>query len=114
MYSSGSPEVGSSTSESRTEFLDKLQRVRSAIPSTVVSQPILSSVGGSTITVGNWALSCQLENQLSIVNTDGQQTTILKEELPGFLFESNRGTKHTFTAETSLGIKFVLYVFVLV
>ena len=23
--------------------------------------------------------------------------------MPGFLFESNRGTKHTFTAETSLG-----------
>ena len=27
----------------------------------------------------------------------------MKEDLPGFLFESNRGTKHTFTAETSLG-----------
>ncbi|XP_047133370.1 E3 ubiquitin-protein ligase HECTD1 isoform X2 [Hydra vulgaris] len=106
MYSSGSPEVGSSTSESRTEFLDKLQKVRSAIPSTVVSQPILSKVGVPAITVGNWTLSCQVENQLSIVNTDGQQTTILKEDLPGFLFESNRGTKHTFTAETSLGPDF--------
>ena len=26
--------------------------------------------------------------------------------LPGFLFESNRGTKHSFTAETSLGPEF--------
>ena len=32
--------------------------------------------------------------------------TTLKEDLPGFLFESNRGTKHSFTAETSLGPEF--------
>ena len=31
------------------------------------------------------------------------QSTILKEDFPGFLFESNRGTKHSFKAETSLG-----------
>ena len=35
-----------------------------------------------------------------------QQCTILKEDLAGFVFESNRGTKHTFTAETSLGPEF--------
>lgn len=35
-----------------------------------------------------------------------QQATILKEELAGFVFESNRGTKHSFTAETSLGPEF--------
>ena len=35
-----------------------------------------------------------------------KQATILKEDLPGFLFESNRGTRHTFTAETSLGPEF--------
>lgn len=34
------------------------------------------------------------------------QATILKEDLPGFIFESNRGTKHSFTAETSLGPEF--------
>lgn len=57
-----------------------------------------------TITVGNWNLSCKKEGELTIVNSDGQQqATILKEDLPGFLFESNRGTRHTFTAETSLG-----------
>ena len=104
MYSSGSPEGGSSSSESRTEFLDKLQRARSTVSSGSVSQPILSSgKPGSRITVGNWTLTCRQENQLVVVNTDGQQATILKEDLPGFLFESNRGTKHTFTAETSLG-----------
>lgn len=35
-----------------------------------------------------------------------QQATILKEDLAGFIFESNRGTKHSFTAETSLGPEF--------
>jgi E3 ubiquitin-protein ligase HECTD1 len=35
-----------------------------------------------------------------------QQCTILKDELNGFIFESNRGTKHSFTAETSLGPEF--------
>ena len=35
-----------------------------------------------------------------------QQATVLKEDLPGFIFESNRGTKHSFTAETSLGPEF--------
>ena len=35
-----------------------------------------------------------------------QQCTILKEDLPGFVFESNRGTKHSFTAETLLGPEF--------
>jgi E3 ubiquitin-protein ligase HECTD1 len=106
MYSSGSPEGGSGSSESRTEFLDKLQRARSAVPSGSISRPILSTLGSEAITVGNWTLSIRSENQLSIVNTDGQQATILKEDLPGFLFESNRGTKHTFTAETSLGPDF--------
>ena len=35
-----------------------------------------------------------------------QQATVLREDLPGFVFESNRATKHTFTAETSLGADF--------
>lgn len=57
--------------------------------------------------VGNWAMACKKEGELSIHNTDGQQqTTILKDDLPGFLFESNRGTRHSFTAETTLGPEF--------
>lgn len=30
----------------------------------------------------------------------------MREDLPGFIFESNRNTKHSFTAETSLGPEF--------
>lgn len=47
---------------------------------------------------------CYRERELQIHNSDGQQqATLLREDLPGFIFESNRGTKHSFTAETSLG-----------
>uniref|UniRef100_A0A1A8MY49 E3 ubiquitin-protein ligase n=1 Tax=Nothobranchius pienaari TaxID=704102 RepID=A0A1A8MY49_9TELE len=107
MYSSGSPEGGSDSSESRSEFLEKLQRARSQVKPVTTSQPILSIVGPIKLTVGNWSLTCLKDGEIAIHNSDGQQATILKEDLPGFVFESNRGTKHSFTAETSLGSEFV-------
>lgn len=103
MYSSGSPEGGSDSSESRSEFLEKLQRARSQVKPATSSQPILTAPGQTKLTVGNWSLTCLKEGEIAIHNSDGQQATILKEDLPGFVFESNRGTKHSFTAETSLG-----------
>ncbi|XP_034174379.1 ubiquitin fusion-degradation 4-like isoform X7 [Osmia lignaria lignaria] len=120
MYSSGSPEGGTDTSgkgrntesltteENRGEFLEKLQRARSQVKPNSVSQPVLSRPGTTRLVVGNWALSSRKESELCIHNSDGQQqATILREDLPGFIFESNRGTKHSFTAETSLGPEFV-------
>ncbi|XP_050562022.1 E3 ubiquitin-protein ligase Ufd4 isoform X2 [Spodoptera frugiperda] len=103
MYSSGSPEHQTDNTENRGEFIDKLQRARASVKNTV-PQPILSKPGPSKLIIGNWSLSCKKEKELQIHNTDGQQqTTILREDLPGFIFESNRGTKHSFTAETFLG-----------
>ncbi|XP_076672486.1 ubiquitin fusion-degradation 4-like isoform X5 [Andrena cerasifolii] len=107
MYSSGSPEGGPDTSENRGEFLEKLQRARSQVKPNSASQPVLSRPGTTRLVVGNWALSSRKESELCIHNSDGQQqATILREDLPGFIFESNRGTKHSFTAETSLGPEF--------
>ncbi|XP_053980015.1 E3 ubiquitin-protein ligase HECTD1 isoform X7 [Hylaeus volcanicus] len=107
MYSSGSPEGGTDTSENRGEFLEKLQIARSQVKPNSASQPVLSRPGATRLVVGNWALSSRKENELCIHNSDGlQQATILREDLPGFIFESNRGTKHSFTAETSLGPEF--------
>ncbi|XP_065332241.1 E3 ubiquitin-protein ligase HECTD1 isoform X2 [Cloeon dipterum] len=108
MYSSGSPEGGTDTTESRGEFSEKLQRARSQVKPNTPSQPILSKVGSARLVVGNWALSCRKDGELHIHNSDGQQqqATILREDLPGFIFESNRGTKHSFIAETSLGPEF--------
>ncbi|ODM98949.1 E3 ubiquitin-protein ligase HECTD1 [Orchesella cincta] len=98
---------GTDSTESRGEFIEKLQRAKSGLRPGVQSQPILSSVASAQIKVGNWALSCKKEGELGIHNTDGQQqTTILKDDLAGFLFESNRGTRHSFTAETTLGPEF--------
>lgn len=69
------------------------------------SQPILTKSGPMRLVVGNWSLTSRKDGELHIHNSDGQQqATILREDLPGFIFESNRGTKHSFTAETSLGM----------
>ncbi|KZC09014.1 E3 ubiquitin-protein ligase HECTD1, partial [Dufourea novaeangliae] len=119
MYSSGSPEGGTDTSgkgrntephsteENRGEFLEKLQRARSQVKPNSVSQPVLSRPGTTRLVVGNWALSSRKESELCINNSEGlPQLTTLREDLPGFIFESNRGTKHSFTAETSLGPEF--------
>nr|CAD7405775.1 unnamed protein product [Timema poppensis] len=107
MYSSGSPEGGTDSSENRGEFLEKLQRARAQVKPNTASQPVLSRPGPTRLVVGNWALMSRKEGELHIHNSDGQQqATILREDLPGFIFESNRGTKHSFTAETSLGPEF--------
>lgn len=92
--------------ESRGEFLEKLQRARGQVKLGVASRPILSSPGPTKMVIGNWSVSCVKEKEVIIHNSDGQQATILREDLAGFIFESNRGTKHTFTAETSLGPEF--------
>lgn len=92
--------------ENRGEFLEKLQRARAAVRQGTVSQPILTLPGALRIVVGNWVLQSQREQHLHIHNSEGHQVTILQDDLTGFIFESNRGTKHTFTAETTLGPDF--------
>lgn len=72
MYSSGSPEGGSDSSENRGEFLEKLQRAKSQIKPGVPSQPIMSAVSASRIVVGNWTITCKKEGELQIQNSDGQ------------------------------------------
>ena len=87
--------------------MEKLSRAKCGVSSSTPSLPILSAPSPHTITVGNWALQCKTDGELHIQNSDGQQqATILREDLPGFIFESNRNTKHSFTAETSLGPEF--------
>ncbi|XKL65492.1 hypothetical protein PGB90_008912 [Kerria lacca] len=106
MYSSGSPEGGTDSTENRGEFIEKLQKVRSMINHSAHPQPILSHTGSTRLVVGNWSLLSRKEGEITIHNTDGKQVTTLREDFPGFTFESNRGTKHTFSAETSMGMEF--------
>jgi len=58
--------------ESRTEFLEKLEKARSSVASTT-PQKILSKPGSTAITVGNWCLISKKEGEMRIINTDGQQ-----------------------------------------
>ena len=77
MYSSGSPEGGSDSSENRGEFLEKLQRARGAVrPATNTNPLFTKTTEDLVITVGNWNLSCKKDGELSIVNSDGQQQVI--------------------------------------
>ena len=108
MYSSGSPEGTTDSTENRGEFLEKLLRAKSQVKPGTPSQALFGSSNQSTkLSIGNWSLSSRKEGELTINNSDGaQQSTVLKEDFNGFIFESNRGTKHSFTAETSLGPEF--------
>lgn len=60
------------TLENRGEFLEKLQRARTAVRQGT-SSPILSSPGPLRIVVGNWVLNSQKENHLHINNSEGHQ-----------------------------------------
>ncbi|ESO05310.1 hypothetical protein HELRODRAFT_111260 [Helobdella robusta] len=106
MYSSGSPEGGTDSSENRGEFLEKLQKVRNQVKASIPVQSIFATTDASALVVGNWTFVCKNDNELHIQNSDGQQTTILKEDQTGFIFESNRGTKHPFISAISLGPEF--------
>uniref|UniRef100_H2XKE2 E3 ubiquitin-protein ligase n=1 Tax=Ciona intestinalis TaxID=7719 RepID=H2XKE2_CIOIN len=107
MYSSGSPEGGTDSSESRSEFLEKLQRAFMEASTGEVMLPVLSKPDSVRITAGNWTIVSNKEDELLITNSDGQQATILKKEMSGFLFESNRGTRHAFTPESLLSMDFL-------
>ena len=113
--------------------MEKLQRVRNQIKAGTPSQPILresvqqnlsSATGHSPVSATTSCTSrtatanrlvaflhkqcCPLvlKTTTDIVCIFQQQSTVLKEDLPGFIFESNRGTKHSFSAETALGPEF--------
>ncbi|KHN87505.1 E3 ubiquitin-protein ligase HECTD1 [Toxocara canis] len=108
-FSSGSPESGSDSAESRGEFVDKLTKARSAVPQGSALNSIFTLPNSTrSIDVGNWVLASPKVGELTVTNRDGnQQRMLIVEDLPGFIFESNRQTKHCFQAESTLGLDFV-------
>ena len=76
MYSSGSPEGGSDSSENRGEFLEKLQRAKGLVKPGTPSQPIMSHPSAARIVVGNWAITCKKEGEVQIHNSDGQHVSL--------------------------------------
>lgn len=77
MYSSGSPEGGSDSTENRGEFLEKLQRAKSLVKPGSPSQPIMSHPSAARIVVGNWAITCKKEGEVQIHNSDGQHVSFI-------------------------------------
>lgn len=76
MYSSGSPEGGSDSSENRGEFLEKLQRAKSQIKQGTSSQPMLSQPSSTRLVVGNWSMMCKKDGEIQIHNSDGQHVSM--------------------------------------
>lgn len=76
MYSSGSPEGGSDSSENRGEFLEKLQRAKSQIKQGTPSQPMLSHPSSTRLVVGNWSMMCKKDGEVQIHNSDGQHVSM--------------------------------------
>ncbi|QQP50878.1 Hect E3 ubiquitin ligase [Caligus rogercresseyi] len=96
MYSSGSPEGGPDATENRGEFLEKLQRAKASVKVNTPHKLFSKPAEDFSIEVGNWCLCSKKEGELHIINSEGmQQATILREDYPGFLFES--------TGEQSIG-----------
>uniref|UniRef100_H2Z0Z7 E3 ubiquitin-protein ligase n=1 Tax=Ciona savignyi TaxID=51511 RepID=H2Z0Z7_CIOSA len=96
--------------ESRSEFLDKLQRSfmeASTTEGLASNLPRCSRKPGSLKLAAGNCVTHSKEDELLVTNTDGQQATILKKDLSGFLFESNRGTRHAFTPESLLSMDFL-------
>lgn len=107
MYSSGSPESGSDNADNRAEFTEKLQRARLIVKTGTPTSPILSVNGPKAVAIGAWVLISPNAGELHIRNVECTvQRTILREGGTGFVFESNRDTRHTFSAETTLGPEF--------
>ncbi|CAM4755870.1 unnamed protein product [Rotaria magnacalcarata] len=108
MYSSGSPETNIDTDENRHEFIEKFRRLKQDVlegveqekddekQNVIIARTIFTSDATSekTITIGNWILRCDGPTQLRIHNIEGEQVTILEHGERGFIFESNRRTRH--------------------
>lgn len=114
MYSSGSPESGADNAETRAEFLNKLQKAKSSVPSGSQAKTIFSTPHPTKkIQSGNWLIGSDSSEQLVIVNKEGnQQKLLIKEDLPGFIFESSKHNRHCFMAESTLGMSFVISRFI--
>ncbi|CAF3339147.1 unnamed protein product [Rotaria socialis] len=120
MYSSGSPETNIDTDENRHEFIEKFQRLKQEVleggeqekdkekQNVIIARTIFTSdtTSEKIITIGNWTLQCDGPTQLRIHNIEGEQVTILEHGETGFIFESNRRTRHKHKADTPLNNEF--------
>lgn len=105
MYSNGNPQVGGDDSVSRAEFVAKFLRAKNCIPTGIQTRTIFTNPHASRkIDSGNWQIGCIESGQLIITNQEGgEQRLIIKEDLPGFVFETTKSNAQCFSAESTLG-----------
>ncbi|KAK0408812.1 hypothetical protein QR680_004174 [Steinernema hermaphroditum] len=108
MYSSGSLQSGAEKSDTYTEFKDKFHKSKMDLEADFTVFPIFNVPSvEKKIESGNWMVQSAEHNELSITNKDGQQQRIvLKNDIPGFVFESSRSVRQSIIAEITLGPEF--------
>ena len=103
MYSSGSQEDGSDSSENRGEVLERLQRARACVKHSARStDPFKEGLSEATIVVGNRSLSCSKPRELNTVNSNGPQQSATRRTFPG------SSSSQTGTPSTVLQLKHLL------
>lgn len=109
MYSNGQPETSTNKDEIKNSFEEKLKKAKERIPSNSPDKQICFSIFKTnkidTIKVENWSLK-NINGEIHIKNTFASQTTILKNDLNGFQFESNRNEYLKYTADVPLSKEF--------
>lgn len=102
-FSSGTPESGGD-GDSRIEFITKFQKSKAETGESNTKTIFSLPKTARKIELGNWRIGSSELGVLCITNTEGnQQRIIVKNEHPGFVFESGKHQKKTFAAESVLG-----------
>lgn len=110
MYSSGSPETGTDNPETRVEFINKIQKAKAGI-SNLPKSLFLNLQTKRKIDLGNWQITCSEPSILNITNREGkQQKLLIKEDMPGFIFESSRYDKQVYMAQGTLGKVYFIFI----
>ncbi len=106
MYSNGVPEIGSADDENLNVFSKKLlkttERLRSSRPATL--RQLFECNETLIIQVENWLFRAAKDgSELHVTNLHADQKTILRGQLAGFEFESNKNEIVQFLATSDLG-----------
>lgn len=105
MYSSGSPETSADNPKTRAEFIAKIQKAKAAVQPGQTLKTIFSEAQPTQkIDSGNWQISCTENGVLTLTNREGnQQKLLIKEDMPGFIFESRKYNRQVFSTDSTLG-----------
>lgn len=108
MYSNGIPEMGNDNNENLPIFFNKLLKAIEKLKNIDISEKTLTlrplfADGNSVIKIDNWTFTAVKEaTELHVTNLHADQKTILRREVTGFEFESNKSEIVQFLATSEL------------